>query len=308
MTLNRWCVVPVAFFCVLNSGISWAAQLTVDTVIAPAESREYLHHDEVVLQAGFWAKAGATVTARIQKTVLQLIEERPTPRTPGFIAPYDTGDRGVTVQIGKNVTLPNPSNYYALTKIEIREMHNNPCYLRLWGGLLDQRFVRPTRDRVLAEYQLDQCNFASSDEFTTMGPGGDQLLVGFGVSANKYLRAVTACHDPASDDGWEIKGLEVKAGRPAFDGNTWIMEPLSDSDRAKHPNCPDKPGQTSFDFPGLQDDMKGWAGLSCPSPNSLFIGVNLSVHKDKRFSDLSPICRLIQEREGPFPVKDATDY
>ena len=66
------------------------------------------------------------------------------------------GDGAVIVDIGKNIDLPNPTTYYAVTGIRIVEKKNNPCELILTGRMVDSRY-RATKARILARYELDKC-------------------------------------------------------------------------------------------------------------------------------------------------------
>jgi len=68
----------------------------------------------------------------------------PKPSVPRDAAAFGTlarsgspGDSAVLVEIGRNVSLPDPEKYYAVTRIGTEEKSNNPCLLTLWGGMVD---------------------------------------------------------------------------------------------------------------------------------------------------------------------------
>src|SRR4051795_4688583 len=70
------------------------------------------------------------------------------------------GDPSVVVSVGMGVTLPNPVSYYAINMVEVDEEggENNPCFLRLWGNMVDPQYSRDAKKRrLLAKYELPTC-------------------------------------------------------------------------------------------------------------------------------------------------------
>src|SRR5262249_29418710 len=67
------------------------------------------------------------------------------------------GDPSIVIGVGWGVTLPNPTSYYAINMIEVDEEggENNPCFLRLWGNMVDPQYSKNEKDRrLLARYEL----------------------------------------------------------------------------------------------------------------------------------------------------------
>ncbi len=96
------------------------------------------------------------------------------------------GDASVIVDIGKNVDLPNPTTYYAVTGIIIFEKNNNPCELVLTGRMVDSRY-RAEKARILARYKLDKCHNGP------LAPLTEWSDAGFDEYREVFLRAVQVC-------------------------------------------------------------------------------------------------------------------
>jgi hypothetical protein len=266
--------VIAALFALTGFPARGEAALVVQNIIEPGGCKEFRHPSDIVLSNGFWAKAGSDVTATIDQSegpgtqgLLGMINVVCETKDPGPRLPLTEGrdysgsldaqlgvlSPPVLVQVGTNVKLPNPTQFYAVTGIWIIEESNNPCRIILEGHMVDPRFR--TRSRPLGEFALDSCK-------TGIVTYIDSRNVGFDGPDNQFIRGLRVCmggKDPippfgSGFDNTEIKGLRI---RPAAVSENGAVEPQDDVKEWARPHCPDKE---------RGDSREGWASLhTCPA-------------------------------------------
>ncbi len=219
------------------------------------------------------------------------------------------GDTSVEVNIGKNVTLPNPTNYYAVTGVRIDERNNRPCVLTLLGALVDPRY--PSYTREVARYELERCK--------KVLPGKDSKTVDLSedihnfdarkqgrvfVSGMSVCRGGGILQNIRHSSAWEIKGIKVQPTEvklkdaPVLEGHLVVSPDVQSFTRA---NCRKKIQAT--------DAKPGWDNWSdCPT-GQMVTGVRAYSAKDKFFTGLSANCKSVASRKiSTPPVKDADGY
>ena len=236
----------------------------------------------------------------------------PTPNGPRYAAPLGdptfalTGSPGtasVVVDIGKNVDLPNPTKYYAITGIGILERSDNPCQITLWGKMVDPRY--PSFSRKVAVFELDKCRE------NKLSPWLDYKSVDFHAADGKFVRSVRVCsgHIPPlgflppqggqSSLAWDIKGLMILPGlvSPGQEEITSQIDPRT----FVRPTC-------------LKDQHAvtlgpGWSGWSSCPDDQLVTGVRVHYTKDKSFTGLTVRCKAVRLfKPMSDPVTDAVGY
>lgn len=269
--------------------------------IEPGLVRRYGHDHSVLLLPGTWAKTGADVSFSIvsrEETLLQMElpypgnEEAAPPRVPELN--LGEGFYQVSIRIGRNITLPNPEAYYAVTGIVVTERDNDACRLELLGQMIDSRYR--TGDRLLARFELEHCR--------------DALMPGFAAppstlgSRGEFARSVKSCAGSLFHGSMLAQPATARKLKDNRIRGAWVVPdtdavlPRQAAISQQEPNCADQPADT---------EGKGWSNwLDCPS-GQLMTGVSVIHWRDKSFSaSLSPIC-LMPRRSLPaaLPVKDA---
>jgi hypothetical protein len=312
-----------------------SAGLSVNDVVEAGRTKEYLDPDMVVLTSGFWAKAGSDVTVRTALDFLQMSDQPhnpPPPPTGRAAAPFNpdcpedtiyspcrSGDRGadssVEVDIGLNMAssrfpLPNPASYYAITGIEIIEASDNPCWIKLYGDMVDPRFSKDQNGRWLAEYRIYGC------------ASGRSRFVDLRPTERMFVRALQVCvhHQPNVADlhpfipragRLEIKGLRIRAGLvSSMNEHVTALDKPEESiekpEEFRGPNCPDHKsadrGTTPIVGAGNRGGWHNWS--TCPEEGQLATGITVYYDKDKAFSAMRIKCKYVRLLSGPAPVKD----
>jgi hypothetical protein len=289
-------------------------ELVLQHLVEPGAPRSFEHPYTIVLANGYWAKAGSDVTLSIvPQSLLQVFDvvpddpydRSPVPAHLRYSGSQDVdllNEGPVLVKIGKNVRLPNPSNYYAVSAIGIEEENNNPCKIYLWGRMVDPRFG--TADRLVAEYASDTCK--------------DRLLFGSfdyedtGVSgpSDRFIRGLRVCmggKDPVPPlgtgfDNNEIKGLRIREAVVSQDGAVKALHGVKEWKRA---HCPDEP--LAPESAGNAYQREGWANwIMCPDGQIL---TGVKVYGSREFVALGVHCMSVRlEPMTQVPVKDKTGY
>lgn len=230
------------------------------------------------------------------------LRNRPPADYSDFSGDYagDPGDTLITVGIGMNVNLPNPTKYYAVTGISLREKKNDPCKIALWGRMVDPRF-RDDRNRKLAEYDFGNCNG------TNLGKLNEKReKVDFEGRDNRFVRALRACSLVPFPGGGvphrTVKGLQVW---PAVVSATGAVEPLGEDDVKSvwQPNCPQ--GALAKDDPASR---QGWdAFVACPE-DQLVTGLRVS-HTSEYITGIAVNCKSVRSLRAPSaPIRDGQGW
>ncbi len=292
------------FFLYLIAPIaSGTPELSDHSIYGSGVIKELVHQESIVLTDGFWAKSGADVTAKVGDVMLlQMTDDYPCDSDPCPAPPriplsdyVSEGTGSVEINIGMNMSLPNPASYYAITTVLLEERSNNPCFIRILGKMVDPTYSA-TSFRVLAEYELEYCKGFNDFE-----------AVGFDTSDNKFIRAVNVCggdfpntHNPGpfGSEDWKIKGVEVKPGLVYSNGQVKALE--NETIKYEKTNCPNH-------YATFWGD-NGWIGWdSCPK-DAVATGLFL-FHKENRwFTGLTLKCQYPKLRYGPVPKKDTVGY
>jgi len=303
-TTTAWILAASLFTLPVPSAFG-VSELSVNQVLEPGQIKEYVHYQAIVLTQGFWAKAGSAVTAKIEGMDLLQMGGYPGPGDPPRVSSVRSGspgDASVSILIGRNVHLPNPANYYAINAIEIQEENDNPCFLRLWGNMVDPRYSKDQDRRIVAQFELEKCKGSTT--------WVDTEMVGFQPTQKKFIRAVNVCGGHAHllpqelylATNWEIKGLRVKPGLVSSTGGA--VTALDDSHEFTRYHCPEHGAGDLGDLQG-----SGWTSWStCPVEGQLATGITLYYHKDKWFTGIDLACGYVQQLYGPIPVKDEKGY
>jgi len=212
------------------------------------------------------------------------------------------GDPSVVVSVGMGVTLPNPVSYYAINMVEVDEEggENNPCFLRLWGNMVDPQYSRDAKKRrLLAKYELPTCGSVIQSV--------DLETAGFQPSQGRFIRGLRVCRHAHHRGEFELKGVGVVAGE-VMAGSVTVQSRDPEGHGFKRANCPDHP---AGDVVGnaSNDALSGWtAWWSCSdSTRELMTGVTLYVH-GKYISGMTPLCLAVTGEWGSAPAKDAEGY
>ena len=207
-------------------------------------------------------------------------------------------DAQFAVTVGWGVTLPNPPEYYAINTIEVDEEggENNPCFLRLWGNMVDPSFSRDAKKRrLLAKYELPTCG--------SVLPSIDLEQTGFQPSQSRFIRGLRICRHAHGDGGFELKGVGVVAGEVTA-GSVTVTPRDPEGHGFKRANCPDHPAE---DY--VTHGSSGWTSWSeCGDyTRELAVGVSVYIH-GKYFSGMTPLCKAVTAAWGATPVKDDDGY
>lgn len=258
-----------------------------------------------ILAGGFAVDGWSAETSQVK--LLQMLPN--TSEDPGDRAHSDLplpngnpGDPSIVVAVGMNTELPNPVEYYAINMIEVDEEggENNPCFLRLWGNMVDPRYSKDAnKRRLLAKYELPTCG--------SVIPSLDLETAGFQPSQSRFIRGLRLCIHAHHRSEFELKGVGVVAGEVTSGSVT--VQPRDPEGRGfKRANCPDHP---AGDFVGNASGnaISGWtAWVDCSdATRELMTGVTVYVH-GKYISGLMPVCLAVTAEWGPAPVKDDQGY
>lgn len=276
------------------------SELALNQTLEPSVIKKYGHPYSLVLADGFWAKAGTDVTATVGTGLLQMFSVVEPARLPA--QPYSGstwGDHSVLVDIGKNVNLPNPTSYYAVDGIGIREEDDQPCYISLWGRMVDPRYKGNFAGRKVGEFQLAKCNVRPEKEFLK----GKDVSVGELDLKGGFIRSVRVCKAGFSFlgggfDAFELKGIKIRPAVVSASGDVTPKEVNPEElPTLIQPQCPnDRIASTSDE---------GWdIWVSCPT-DQVLTGLNVA-YREKRITALSVLCKRVGWFTVPKePVQDA---
>ena len=160
-TLPTWTLAALMASATLAS----AQGATVEDVVEPGVGREFGDRVTVDLTEGFWAKSGSDVVVKVG-VVHQMADEPFPPRDPndrsaepfhlsGHSGAIGTGT--IDIDIGTGINLPNEARFYAIEAIQIFEKTDDPCFVRLYGRIVDSGDLKGQTRRVLAEYRIGKC-------------------------------------------------------------------------------------------------------------------------------------------------------
>jgi hypothetical protein len=250
-----------------------------------------------------------TVLLQMVKRADDLADRSP----PGDVPPVGgAGDQKVTVQVGDGAKLPNSVSYYAVNTIEVQEAHDNPCFVRLWGNMVEPHYAKDQDKRILAVYQLGKCSNWTQHI--------DDKQAGFQPAQHRFIRGLRICrHEHGSKHPeYELKGVGVLGGElpPGTDRVTPLG--VEDQHEFKRPNCPDRKAEQAVGHDGPPNvfqafgigssSLAGWTDWSTCPADSLLTGVDVYIHGGKYFSGMTPICTPVHTSPGPAPVKDGQGY
>ncbi|MBA2351461.1 MAG: hypothetical protein H0V78_06660 [Burkholderiales bacterium] len=192
----------------------------------------------------------------------------------------------MSVDIGKNVKLPNPADYYAVNAISIREEDNQPCYIELRGRMVDLRYQTLTRR--LAEFELDKCQ---------VRPGKELLkgkVVSFSDLEGGFIRSLRVCKGTGGwgggVDNYELKGITILPALVSASSDVTTRQlPMTFT----QPNCPKE--TTAWEPWGP------WVG--CPA-DQIVTGLEV-YHREKYITALGVRCKSVGSLPAPRePVRD----
>ena len=237
--------------------------------------------------------AGAGAPSGDPALLLKMVPATEGPELPAALSGSPGGD-SVVIDVGRNVTLPNPADYYAVTRIGIREKAARPCVLTLWGRMVDPRYGGEA-DRELATFELERCR----------GLAGWIELESAGFPADRrFVRSLRVCggRDAAaaySSFAWEIAGLMVQPG--AIAPASAAIEALPDLDSFTRPECPRQIAASS--------SAAGWTGWSACPAGQLVTGLRAHYYDNRYLTGLSVRCKRAAWRmPASAPVRDVIGY
>lgn len=211
------------------------------------------------------------------------------------------GDASVMIKIGRNIKLPNPVSYYAITGIGLEEGWDKPCKLTLLGTLVDPRYQGETR--VVARLELNKCK---------KSPGLGYKQISFSSSGKNFVRAIRVCRGAGkllpqqafNSLAWKIKGIQAfPSAVKVADSPTLIAEVTTKNDLKSFTriNCPE--------YLQAQGDNPGWdAWTQCPE-GQVATGVRAYYYQDKYFTGLEISCQNVASRSiAKPPAKDKTGF
>ena len=278
------------------------SELTLNQTLEPFVVKKYGHHYSVVLADGFWAKAGTDVTATVGNGLLQTLSVVEPGREPADTYSGSRWDDSVLVEIGKNVDLPNPTSYYAVDGIGIREEDDQPCYISLWGRMVDPRYKGNLAGRKVGEFQLAKCNVKPEKKFLK----GKSVSVGELDIEGGFIRSVQVCKAGFSFlgggfDAFELKGIKIRPAvvSAAGDVNPKDVKP-EEIPILIQPQCP-KDNIAS-------ESSEGWdKWVSCPA-GQILTGLKVG-YREKRITALSVQCKSVGWLTVPKePIQDLLGY
>jgi len=244
------------------------------------------------------------------------IESQPSPgvRVPLFSweianGSGSPGNASVEVNIGKNVTLPNPTNYYAVTGVRMDERNNRPCVLTLLGAVVDPRYQSDTRE--VAHYELEQCKkVLPGKDSKTVDLSENITNFDFRKQGKVFVSGISVCRgggvlqNVRHSSAWKIKGIKAQPTEVKLK-DAHVLE-------AKLVVSPD---EQSFTRANCQKNIQateakpGWDNWSdCPT-GQVVTGVRAYYAQGKFFTGLTVNCKSVKSRKiSAPPVKDADGY
>lgn len=298
------CAVMAALFAMTPHAYG-ESELALNQTLDPFVLKTYGHQYSVVLADGFWAKAGSDVMVTVGNGLLQTLIDPPMSvpeRQPDQPSSGGSATDHVLVEVGKNVDLPNPTNYYAVDGIGIREEDDQPCYISLWGRMVDSRYKDNfLTGRKLGEFQLAKCNVKPEKKFLK----GKDVSIGELDLKGGFIRSVQVCkvkwNFVTPFDLMELKGIKIRPAVVSISGdvNPKDIKP-EEIPMLIQPNCP-KDRIAS-------DTTEGWdIWVSCPT-DQLLTGLNVG-YREKRITALDVRCKRVGWLIAPKePVRDLLGY
>jgi hypothetical protein len=286
------------------------SELSLNQTLEPFVLKTYGHQYSVVLAAGFWAKAGSDVTVTVGNGLLQtlsgVVKVEPA-RLPEELVPYSGGAAtdNVLVEVGTNVELPNPTSYYAVDGIGIREQDDQPCYLSLWGRMVDPRYRGNLAGRKVGEFQLAKCNVKPEKKFLK----GKDVSVGELDLTGGFIRSARVCQygGPIGGgiDAGELKGIRILPAIVSRSGDI-IPKDLKPEEQPTlvQPHCA-KDVILANDQTGSASGWDHW--VSCPA-DQVVTGLQV-YHREKQITALDVRCKRVGWLTAPKePVRDLLGY
>lgn len=286
------------------------SELALNQTLETFVTKKYGHQYSVVLGDGFWAKAGSDVTVTVGNGLLQMLSgvvKIEPGRQPDELVPYSGGAAtdNVLVEVGKNVDLPNPTNYYAVDGIGIREEDDQPCYISLWGRMVDPRYKDNLfMGRKVGEFQLAKCNVRPEKQFLK----GKDVSVGELDLAGGFVRSVRVCQygGPIGGgiDAGELKGIRILPAIVSRSGDV-IPKDLKPEEQPTlvQPHCP-----KDVILANNPTGASGWDHwVSCPA-DQVVTGLQV-YHREKQITALDVRCKRVGWLTAPKePVRDLLGY
>jgi len=274
------------------------SELVLNQTLEPFVLKMYGHQYSLVLADGFWEKSGTDVTATVGNGLLQMRSVVETGRQPDPFYSGSRSDDSVSVDVGKNVDLPNPTSYYAVDGIGIREEDDQPCYISLWGRMVDPRYKSNFAGRKVGEFQLAKCNVRPEKEFLK----GKDVSVGELDLEGGFIRSLRVCKGGLGGgiDNYELKGITIL---PALVSASGDVSPQDVKPREAptlvQPNCPK---DTIEGGPLESRAWDKWVG--CPM-DQVMTGLQV-YHREKYITALGVRCKPVGWLAAPKePVQDA---
>ena len=255
------------------------------TLEPPFFLKTYGHQYSLVLADGFWAKAGTDVTATVGNGLLQMLSAVESDREPAEFYSGSHSDDSVSVDVGKNVDLPNPTSYYAVDGIGIREEDDQPCYISLWGRMVDPRYKGNFAGRKVGEFQLAKCNVRPEKEFLK----GKYVSVGELDLEGGFISSLRVCKGGLGGgvDNYELKGITILPALVSASGDvSYPNVKPREAPTLVQPNCPK---DTIIAGPSEPTGWDKWVG--CPA-DQVMTGLQV-YHREKYITALSARCKRV---------------
>lgn len=216
------------------------------------------------------------------------------------------------VRVGRDMKLPNPISYYAITGISIDEEWDRPCKMSISGRLIDPRYQSETR--VLGRLTVGDCKWSLQNSFKIVDvANGTPTNFDFTKDGKQFLSSISVCNGQKKLPSqfaytgifWKIKGLKAQGSEVrlvdsvALKGEVSFSTPKISS--FKRTNCPDVLASI-YEKPG----WKPWH--ECPT-GQIATSVTAYHFEDKWLTGFSLGCQSVAARyiSAP-PVKDRLGY
>lgn len=282
MKAKTSCAVMAALLAMSIPYARGESELVLNQTLESGSLRRYGHESSIVLANGFWAKAGSDLTATIcEDCLVQALDVESTGRLPAPAYSGSRSDDSVSVDVGKNVDLPNPTNYYAVDAISIREEDDQPCYIEIRGRMVDSRYNKGTGRR-LGEFELAKCQ---------VRPGKKLLkgkVVSFSDLEGGFIRSVRVCKGGLGGgvDNYELKGIRILPAVVSASSDVTI--PSEAPRTLVQPNC-------------AKDAWSQWVGCLA---HQIVTGLQV-YHREKYITALGVRCKPVASLPAPStPVQD----
>lgn len=301
------CAIMAALLAITAPHVYGESELTLNQTLDPFVMKKYGHQHSVALTDGFWAKAGTDITATVGNGLLQTFSVVEPDRESAGPASYSGGAAidNVSVEVGKNVDLPNPASYYAVDGIGIREEDDQPCYLSLWGRMVDPRYKDHLfAGRKVGEFQLAKCNVKPEKKFLK----GKDVSIGELDLKGGFIRSVRVCQygGPIGGgvDAGEIKGIRILPAIVSASGDVTPKDlKPEEQPMLVQPHCP-KDTILAND-PTSASGWDHW--VSCPA-DQVLTGLQV-YHREKQITALDVRCKRVGWFTAPKePVQDLQGY